>query len=56
MNMYQWEQRLVDRYQQYGSNTLTILLIIAAIAIILIALCVRSPIIKSLVLAYVVLP
>ena len=42
--------------RQYGSTTLTILLLIAAAVIILIALFVKNPLFKAIVLAYIVLP
>ena len=56
MNLYQWEARTAQKFNQYGSGTLSLMLILAAISIILIALFSRSTLFKSLVLAYVVLP
>lgn len=42
--------------RQYGDKTLTILLLVAAAVIILIALFVHNPLFKAIVLAYIVLP
>lgn len=56
MNLYTWEASIARKFEQYGSPSLSLLLIAAAIAIILIAVFVRSPVLKALVLAYVVLP
>lgn len=41
---------------KYGDKTLTILLLVAAAVIVLIALFVHNPWVKAVVLAYVVLP
>lgn len=56
MNMYQWEARTAKKFEAYGNGTLTLLLLLAAAMIILIALFSRSILLKSLVLAYVILP
>ncbi len=56
MNLYKWEARATSKFEQAGDRTLTILLLLAAVAIVLIALFSHSVIFKSLVLAYVVLP
>ncbi len=56
MNLYEWEVKNTQKFEDAGNRTLSLLLIGAAIVIILIALFSRSVILKSLVLAYVVLP
>lgn len=56
VNLYQWEAQHAKQFEQYGDMGLSIALVLAAIVIILIAVFVRSPVVKALVLAYVVLP
>lgn len=56
MNLYTWEARVAKTFEQYGGPSLSLLLVLAAIAILLIAVFVKSPVVKALVLAYVVLP
>ena len=55
-NLYQWEAKQTKRFEGYGDVGLSALLLLAAAALVLIALFVRSPIIKAVVAAYVFLP
>jgi len=56
MNLYEWEAKHTENFEDKGNWTLSLLLIAAAIVIIGIALFSRSAVFKSLVLAYVILP
>ena len=56
MNLYQWEAKQTKRFEGYGDWGLSLLLLLAAAALVAIALFVRSPIIKAVVAAYVFLP
>lgn len=55
-NLYEAEARAAKKFEGYGNGVLSLLLIAAAVVIVLIALFSRSVILKSLVLAYVILP
>lgn len=55
-NLYEVEARAAKSFEGYGNGVLSLLLIAAAVVIVLIALFSRSVILKSLVLAYVILP
>ncbi len=56
MNLYQWEAKITDRFEDYGNKSLSLLLVACAIVIVLIALFSRSVVFKSLVAAYILLP
>ena len=49
-------KNLADQFEKYGDETLTFLIIGAAIVFILMAMVIHNPYIKALILAYMVLP
>ena len=55
-NLYEKEATLAHSFEKQGDAALSWLLIVCAVVIIGIAIFVRSPSIKAIVLAYVVLP
>ena len=55
-NLYEAEASITKNFENYGNGTLTVLLLLGAVVIVLIALFSHSIILKSLVLAYIVLP
>jgi len=55
-NLYEWEAQQARKFEGYGNAGLSVLLLVAAGVIILIALFSRSVVLKSIVAAYVLLP
>lgn len=56
--MIHWPLRgiILSWARHYGDRTLTILLLVSAFVIILVALSVKNPLVKAALLAYIVLP
>jgi hypothetical protein len=52
----QWIKGLHQKFMTYGDEPLTIILIMVAIVVVVLALSVHNPYFKAILLAYLVLP